>query len=225
MITLRSYPNVIEAGLAKSLLEERGIFCSLADEGANAWGGAPMAMPVRLMVEEERAAEARLILEETAGKVTDSDLSDVPDENIPTEEPMRDVLDELKQLRAKIDNNTSLVVLLLVGTIVYASYQAYFSPSARWQRESHMETWASVHSAVDRHDYDKAFEMAQRLTNKESDYYYGYAYLAHIEMRRNRLKEAERYFQRAYELFPSTEQQQSLEAVRKRLAVEGSKKQ
>ena len=50
MVTIRTYPNPLEAGLAKSLPESRNIVCSLADEGANAWGGAPIAMPIRLLV-------------------------------------------------------------------------------------------------------------------------------------------------------------------------------
>ena len=35
MVTLRTYWNGVEAGLAKSLLDDHKIFCSLADENAN----------------------------------------------------------------------------------------------------------------------------------------------------------------------------------------------
>ena len=52
----------MEAGLAKSILDEHNIFCSLADENANLYGGAPLAMPVRLLVNEGQADEALRIL-------------------------------------------------------------------------------------------------------------------------------------------------------------------
>ncbi|HAF02318.1 MAG TPA: hypothetical protein DCG89_00750, partial [Spartobacteria bacterium] len=63
MITLRTYSNPAEAALAKSLLDEHKIFCSLADENANLYGGGPLAMPIRLLVADEQAEEASRILE------------------------------------------------------------------------------------------------------------------------------------------------------------------
>ena len=62
MVTLRAYPNSVDAGIAKSILDEHNIFCTLADENANVYGGAPFAMPVRLLVNEEHADEASRIL-------------------------------------------------------------------------------------------------------------------------------------------------------------------
>src|SRR5438046_10621583 len=62
MVTLRAYANSVDAGIAKSILDEHGIFCTLADENANVYGGAPFAMPVRLLVNEEQADEASRIL-------------------------------------------------------------------------------------------------------------------------------------------------------------------
>jgi hypothetical protein len=50
MITIRTYSNPAEAAIAKSLLDNHDIFCRLADEKANLYGGGPMAMPIRLLV-------------------------------------------------------------------------------------------------------------------------------------------------------------------------------
>jgi tetratricopeptide (TPR) repeat protein len=72
-------------------------------------------------------------------------------------------------------------------------------------------------------DYDKATEIAQRLTDKNPTYYYGYYYLGYIVLERNHLKEAEGYFARAYELFPTSDNEQRLQAVRKRLEIEHSR--
>jgi hypothetical protein len=62
MVTLRAFSNPAEAALAKSLLDDHKILCSLADENAYLYGGAPFAMPVRLMVAEDQAEEAERIL-------------------------------------------------------------------------------------------------------------------------------------------------------------------
>ena len=62
MVTLRAFNTPAEAALAKSLLDDHGIVCSLADENSWLYGGAPMAMPVRLLVAEDQAEEAARIL-------------------------------------------------------------------------------------------------------------------------------------------------------------------
>ena len=63
MVTLRTYSSPAEAAMAKSLLDDHKIFCSLADENMNLYGGGPLAMPIRLMVDEDQAEEAARILE------------------------------------------------------------------------------------------------------------------------------------------------------------------
>ena len=39
MVTIRAYSNQAEAAMAKSLLDSRDIFCRLADENVNLYGG------------------------------------------------------------------------------------------------------------------------------------------------------------------------------------------
>lgn len=62
MVTLRTYLNPTQALLDKTLLDSNEIFCALADQNANLYGGGPFAMPVRLLVAEEQAEEADRIL-------------------------------------------------------------------------------------------------------------------------------------------------------------------
>jgi tetratricopeptide (TPR) repeat protein len=193
MITLRSYPNPIEAGMAKSMLEAHNISCTLADENANVYGGAPFAMPVRLLVSEDQVDEARRILED-AEKATSRD---VVEREVPVEETIAGILDELKKLRSKVETNTALGVLLLAGLALFIFIALKSSSAPTRARQSQTETWGSASTALDNMDYDKATEMAQRLTDKNPTYYYGYYYLGYIALQRNHLKEAESYFARA----------------------------
>jgi hypothetical protein len=62
MVTVRTYWGPVEAGLAKSLLDDHEIFCVLADEDTNRYSGAPFAVPIRLRVHEDRADQAIRIL-------------------------------------------------------------------------------------------------------------------------------------------------------------------
>jgi hypothetical protein len=48
MVTVHTYWSPVEAGLAKSLLDDYEIFCVLADEDTNRYAGAPFAVPIRL---------------------------------------------------------------------------------------------------------------------------------------------------------------------------------
>ncbi len=62
MITVRAYWSPVEAGLAKSLLDDYEISCALVDEDTNRYSGAPFAVPIRLLVLEDQADQAIRIL-------------------------------------------------------------------------------------------------------------------------------------------------------------------
>lgn len=63
IVTLRTYFDPAEAGIAKTRLEAGGIECALADENVNSWAAAKFAVPVRLMVNQDRVQEALTILD------------------------------------------------------------------------------------------------------------------------------------------------------------------
>src|SRR6266403_3613091 len=96
MVTLRAYSNPAEAAMAKSLLDSNNIFCRLADENVNLYGGGPLAMPIRLLVAEDQAQEAVRILE-TRGPELPSDF----DPGTPTETQTRkeDTTEDRKSTR------------------------------------------------------------------------------------------------------------------------------
>src|SRR5881392_1375872 len=151
MFTLRSYASPIEAGMAKSMLEAHGISCSLADENANIYGGAPFAMPVRLLVSEDQVNEAKQVLED-AEKLARSDAAE---RELSMKETVAEILDELKKLRSKVETNTTLVVLLLAGLAFFVFIVLKSSAPAR-SHQSQTETWRSASAAMDDMDYDKA---------------------------------------------------------------------
>jgi hypothetical protein len=59
MITIREFPNQIEASLVQSFLKDNEIDSILADENARAWVGAQNLVPIRLQVPEEQAEQAK----------------------------------------------------------------------------------------------------------------------------------------------------------------------
>src|SRR5207244_13135025 len=62
MVTVRAYWSPVEAGLAKSLLDDYEISCALVDEDTNRYSGAPFAVPTRLLVLKDQADQAIRIL-------------------------------------------------------------------------------------------------------------------------------------------------------------------
>jgi hypothetical protein len=73
VVAIRSYLNVAEAELAKSLLDDYGILCEVAHENAHLYGGSPFAMPIQLRVEESRADQAIRILDGKTEAATDTE--------------------------------------------------------------------------------------------------------------------------------------------------------
>ena len=80
MVTIQTYLNSAEAGLAKSLLESRGLHPFL--HGENSFNMEPLvALGIRLQMPDGEAEEARRILEDGEG------VTPLPDDFIPPDEP------------------------------------------------------------------------------------------------------------------------------------------
>src|SRR6266446_10503057 len=106
--------------MAKSLLDDREIVCSLADENSNLYGGGPLAMPIRLLVAEEQVEQAGHILDDARHPIPD-DFD--PGHNPPnkTEDINPQVLPELEKLRHTNLWIAGMVAVLLVMTIYLVS--------------------------------------------------------------------------------------------------------
>lgn len=61
LVMIASFDNVMQAEIAKSVLESAGIFCTLEGEYMSTIY-TPVAFPTRLMVREEDLAEAEAVL-------------------------------------------------------------------------------------------------------------------------------------------------------------------
>ena len=77
MKTIRTYPNTVEAGLARSILESAGIEAVLADEHSCTLGYGSVVGGVRLQVPDVQADPATKILDEQDG------VTPLPDDFIP----------------------------------------------------------------------------------------------------------------------------------------------
>lgn len=62
MVAVRVFWSQAEAALHKSRLDDHEIFSALLHENAHLYGGAPMAMPIRLLVDDYEAELALCIL-------------------------------------------------------------------------------------------------------------------------------------------------------------------
>jgi tetratricopeptide (TPR) repeat protein len=207
MVTLGTYPNSLEAGLAKSLLESHNIVCCLADEGANAYGGAPIAMPIRLLVAEDQVDQARELLNEVAASLPD-DFEPIAGNNAADNEDDANlqILQELRELRQRYWWTTVLIIAVLVLTIYLLSElpQRSISP------------WTKVSQAMRRYDYDAALSLAKAISAEYPNDYYGHEYLGDIYRAMDNLPNAEIEYSRAKELAPPQAIQAKLEYVQKR---------
>lgn len=213
MVTLRTYPNAIEAGMAKSRLDNRNITCSLADEASNLYGGAPFAMPIRLLVADDQVEEARRILEETGhGLPNNVDPGGDTDTPMKMEEINQQILSGLRELRQRRWWTNILLVAVLVLTVYLISELPRRASSP----------WMEVHQAMRRYDYDKALSLAKAIVADHRDDYYGHEYGADIYMAKGDLAHAEAEYSRAYELAPPNAVQAKLNDVRKRRGTEST---
>ena len=211
MVTLRSYSNPAEAAMAKSLLDDHKIVCSLADENSNLYGGGPLAMPIRLLVAEEQVEQAGHILDDARQPLPD-DFD--PGHNPPnkTEDINPQVLPELEKLRHTNQWIAGMVAVLLVITIYLVSElpRRTFSP------------WSNVSQAMRQYDYKRALDLAKQIAAEHPSDYYPHEYLGNIYLEMGDLVHAESEYSRAYELSPPQYLQEKLRAVRQRRQHEES---
>ena len=206
MVTLRTYSNPAEAAMAKSLLDDHKILCSLADEDANLYGGRPLAMPIRLLVAEEQAEEASRILATKAPELPeDFDSGTAAEELNPKEDINQQILSEVRGLH----HTNQWILLVTVAVLVMAVYLIFEIP-----RQT--SPWAPVYQAARRYDYEKALTLAKRIVRGHPEDYYGHEYLGYIYLQMGNLNLAELEYSRACELAPPKGLQEKVEEIRKR---------
>jgi hypothetical protein len=157
MVTIRTYSNPAEAAMAKSLLDSRDIFCRLADENVNLYGGGPLAMPIRLLVAEDQAEEAVRLLETKAPELpADFDPGTPVETQASKENASEKILSELRGLH----HGNQWLVVIGVTILAILLYLAFETPRDE-------DAWSGVQRAIRLHDYDRALNLAKKMVSED----------------------------------------------------------
>jgi tetratricopeptide (TPR) repeat protein len=215
MVTLRVFDSPVAAGLAKSLLSDRGIECELADEASHDWSGAAVAVPIRLRVREDQAEEAlRILANPGPGLPDDFDAGTNPEET--AAEPRLDVATQLEQLRKTVRR------LVVVSTVLFFLLWCFIAYLLTDRPNYASRLWLAIATASRHSDFEKARRVAETAVKRYPREYWSHEWLAGVELKANNLKGAEIEYQRAYDLLPDQEIKKRLEEIRVRMASEPS---
>jgi len=134
----------------------------------------------------------------------------------------QELLTELRKLRWSSQLATWVFVVVVVASVAYIAQLRHERQTYNQTRQSQPRPWDEVNAAMDRLDYPKALSLAQALVARQTNYYYGHAYLGNIYLALGDATNAEAHYLRAYELWPDEGNEKSLSAIRKRLARDRS---
>jgi tetratricopeptide (TPR) repeat protein len=206
MITLRTHLNPLEAGMAKSLLDDHQIVCSLADENSNLYAGTgQIAIPIRLLVSDDQAEQARHILDDPRPPLPDNfDPGKVPSDV--AVDAHQEIISELGKVRRTNRSIALGVIVVFLLTVYLISELPRRSTSP----------WTEINQALRRYDYPKALNLARGLAHQYPKDYYAHEYLGNIYQEMGELDHAEEEYSRAYELSPPQVLQEKLKSVRQR---------
>jgi tetratricopeptide (TPR) repeat protein len=215
MVTLRVFDSPLEAGLAKSLLNDRGIECELADEASHDLSGAAVAVPIRLLVREDQAEEALRILKHPGpGLPEDFDPGANPEEIAPAPRP--DVATQLDQLQKTVRR------LIVVSTVLFFLLWCFVAYLLTDRPNYAGRLWGAIITASRQGDFEKARRLAETAVKRYPREYWSHEWLADVELKVNNLKGAEIEYQRAYDLLPDQEIKKRLQEIRVRMASQAS---
>ena len=75
--------------------------------------------------------------------------------------------------------------------------------------------WSDAGAQVDLGNFLEAQEIAEGLLERNPDYYYAHWYVGWLELSQGRPAQSVPHFQRAFDLYPTEENAEALEAARK----------
>lgn len=211
MVTLRVFDSPLEAGLAKSLLTDRGIECQLADEASHDWSGAAVAVPIRLLVRQDQVEEAVQILDHPGpGLPDDFDAGANPEEGATAPRP--DVATQLQQLQKTVRT------LVVVSTVLFFLLWCFVAYLLTDRPDYASRLWRAIATASRHSDFEKARRVAETAVKQYPNEYWSHEWLAGVEFQANNLKDAEIEYQRAYDLLPNERIKKRLQEIHVRTA-------
>jgi tetratricopeptide (TPR) repeat protein len=207
MITLRVFDSAAEAAMAKSVLDDHGISCSLADEASHLYGGAPGAIPVRLLVRDDQAEEALRILD-APGPALPENFEVMTGVERAEERPAPEFAVELRNLQRTVRR---LVVVSTVLFFLLWCFVAYLLT----ERPTYVERlWRNTSSAMRQSDLGRARRIAEVAVKQYPRDYWSHEWLAMVDFKLKDFAGAEAEYQQAYDLLPSEEIKKHLQEVR-----------
>ena len=136
-------------------------------------------------------------------------------------ETEKQILDELRVQtvlfkKTMLANKVAIFILGVFILVFFVSipfrYQLLTSSQPTPQS---VDSWQRATDLSDRGNYKESANMTQRLINKYPDYYYGYALMGCLQQQIGSLQDAESNYAKAYDLFPSEDNEKTLVAIRK----------
>jgi len=127
-----------------------------------------------------------------------------------SEDINQEILKELRKSR-----RSTQVLLAVIAVICVLDSITHKKPS----EADH--SWTAVQTATKQLDFPRALAMAQSNVARQPSDYYGHSCLGYIYLAMGDVTNSEAEYSRAYQLFPSEDNEKSLSAVRKRLAAGG----
>jgi tetratricopeptide (TPR) repeat protein len=132
------------------------------------------------------------------------------------EEINQKILDELRKQTQYFKRSvvyTLIIVLLFIGLSIFLT--PYIQKQFKDKSEQTAPSWTEVSRAYDAGDLDAALNIAKQLSAKSPHDWYGYSYLGNLYNSMGDIKNAEKNFAKAYSLFPTKENEERLEAIKK----------
>jgi tetratricopeptide (TPR) repeat protein len=125
------------------------------------------------------------------------------------QDPLRDLVGEIKKLRRTTQILWMAMILLLSALVLNSFFQVHF--------EKNDDSWVTVRRLADAAKYEQALAVAHRLVDKDPDSPQTRILMGNLQLQLGQLHQAESSYTRAYELLPNQFNANLLNAVRKRI--------
>jgi tetratricopeptide (TPR) repeat protein len=132
------------------------------------------------------------------------------------EEINQKILDELRKQTQYYKRSvvyTLIILFVFVGLTIFLT--PYIQKQFKEKSEQAVLSWTEINRAYDAGHLDTALDMAKQLSAQNPHDWYGYSYLGNLYNSMGDIKNAEKNLAKAFSLFPTKENKERLEAIKK----------